>query len=168
MNWKFICLASVFLPLISLCQLVDHFGNPSSRGQLESLNAPASRAGNCQNPCIIQQFNAPTSGTSELAFDGKNLWLSGYSAMNLYRISPVTGTVGKVLPITIFRPYGLTFDGTHLWITDTDNELIHRIDTSTGNIVATIPTPAASIATYPTGLCWDGINLYHNDPMVLS
>ena len=163
------CTFIIFMLVFSILfanaqQLVDQSGNPSLNGIQLSQNAQSFRAGNCDNPCILKQFNAPTTAPTELAWDGKNLWLCGYSAMSIYKISPLNGAVLKTIPTTVFRPGGLTFDGTHLWVADTDNKLIHRIDTANGNIVATFPTPAASNATYPNGLAWDGFNVYHNDP----
>lgn len=120
------------------------------------------------SPIIIHRIPSPSSITTDIAFDGVDLWVGGYANYLLYKISTVDGSVLKTIPTNILKPYGLEFFNGFLWVADADNKLIQQVDTANGNIISSFFTPSASISSYPTGLAWDGQYLWNNDPMETS
>ena len=136
---------------------VDGTSLKSSPGSAKTTSSP---------PIIINTIQSPTSYVSDIAFDGENLWVEGYSEFVLFKISPVDGAVLKTIYTNITRPYGLEFANGNLWVADADNHLIQQVDTSNGNVISTFPTPCVS--GYPQGLAWDGQNLWNNDAMATS
>ncbi len=117
------------------------------------------------SPIIIKRIPSPTSAPCDIAYDGQDLWVEGFGNYMLYKISPVDGSIIKTIPTNIYRPYGLDFGNGYLWVADADNNLIQQVDTSNGNVVASFPTPCTSVSSYPSGLAWDGQNLWNNDEM---
>lgn len=130
---------------------------------LFSINLQSKNQSNTSVYSVIKVIPSPVSSTRDLAWDGTHLWISGSNAFQLYKLSPVNGTIIKTIPTTVSRPYGLTFDGNHLWVADNGNHVIHKVDTSNGNVLQTIPTPAYIPESYPYGLAWDGSHLWNND-----
>jgi len=144
---------------------VDGMGNPSDTdtdGEEYVVNSELKAK--ALPPNIIHTIPSPTTGTMEIAFDGTYLWVGPWGENKLYQISPIDGTVIKTIPVTVIKPYGLAYDGSSLWLTVNESKLIKKIDPSNGNVLASFPTPANPAASYPTGLAWDGTNLWNNDP----
>lgn len=114
---------------------------------------------------IIKALPSPNmfGSITELAFDGKYLWVAGYDEMVLRQVSIEDGRTIKTIPTTIQRLYGLTFDGEHLWLSDADNLIMQQIDTISGKILRTVKTPGKRNNSYPAGLAWDGKNLWSSD-----
>ena len=114
---------------------------------------------------IIKTIPSPSKfgSITELAFDGKHLWVAGYNEMVLRQVSIEDGRTIRTIPTTIQRLYGLTFDGKHLWLADADNLIMQQIDTITGKVLQTVRTPGKKSNSYPAGLAWDGTNLWSCD-----
>lgn len=114
---------------------------------------------------VVHAIPSPSTAPMDLAFDGENLWLSGYNNIVLYKLSPITGAVLKTIPTLIQHAYGLEFANGYLFVTDCIGKLIHKVDTANGAVIASFPTPSVFGSSYPTGLAWDGQNFWQNDPM---
>ncbi len=114
---------------------------------------------------VIHDIPSVSSNPCDIAFDGVDLWLSGYDDYFLYKISRIDGSVIRKIPTTVQRPYGLEYANGYLWIVDTDHHIIQKIDPANGTVISSFPTPAKSSNSYPTGLAWDGQNLWNNDVM---
>jgi len=150
---------------------IDNSGNPikSVMGQeIERVtkndeNKSLEKFTDVDTVIIINRFPSPADFVGDLAFDGEYLWVEGYNTSVVYKISPVDGSIVKTIPTSVIRPYGLTFDNQYLWLADNDNYEIQKIDTATGVVIQSFPAPTASTNGYPTGLAWDGANLWHND-----
>jgi sugar lactone lactonase YvrE len=147
-------------------QDLDLHGNPTLRPPYEAPAPPSSALkGAGGPPVILHVIPSQVSYTEDIAWDGKYLWVEGYNTNTLYQLSPVDGSIVKTIPSNVMRPYGLAFGDNSLWVADTDNHLIQQVDTSNGNVLSSFPTPAVFGGSYPTGLAWDGTQLWHNDAM---
>jgi hypothetical protein len=85
----------------------------------------------------VQGFDVPDYGA--VGFDGRNVWISGYSA--LYKFDPSTGTV--VATITGLAgatgTSGITFDGTYLWVnSDMGVGQVYQVDPVAAAVKATV------------------------------
>ncbi len=166
------CLALAIVlctPLLLSAQILDMNGNPTIHPPYEAPgNAPSIMKGSGGPPVILHVIPSQVQFTEDIAWDGKHIWVQGYNNFQLLQLSTVDGSIIKTIPTSIQRPYGLAFGDNALWVADTDNHMIQQVDTATGNVLSTFPTPAQFGSSYPTGLAWDGSQLWHNDAMATN
>ena len=151
----------IFILFISMTSSSDLFCqgiNNSGNGTIKLKYAKNQKSSNC----IIKTIPSPTSGTSSMAFDGQYLWVGAYNENLIYKID-TTGYVLKTINTSIIRPYGLAFENSDLWISDRDNHILQKVDTINGTVLSTIPTP--DVAGWPSGIEWDGNNLWYNESL---
>lgn len=109
----------------------------------------------------ITNFSSPDSTMYGYAYDGTNLWASGATQLKIYKLNPTTGAV-----ISSFNmPTGdsctdICWDSNDnaLWVHSRSGKKIMKMST-TGSVITSFASPAA----YPTGLAYDGTNLYAVD-----
>lgn len=126
-------------------------------------NAQSFKTARKEIPGIINIIPSPTKSVSDIAHDGKYLWIAGFGDFKLFQVSPEDGKVIKTIPIDVQKPYGLTFDGKALWLIDNEKHQLIHIDTSDGSKIASVKIPGDPLFSYPQGLAWDGKSLWHND-----
>lgn len=141
----------------------DNSGNPTNSSESVTSNLRFYENNDVTYSQVIHVIPSPTQSTQDIAFDGEYLWVEGYNEFFLHQISLIDGSIIRSIPTNVERPYGLTFDGNYLWLADNDNKIIQKIDTSNGDVIQTFPTPADTNQSYPTGLAWDGENIWNND-----
>lgn len=114
---------------------------------------------------IIDSLDTPGGYPTDLAFDGKYLWLPDYKSDRIYCLDPADGKIISDIPSPGYWPEGLAWDGEALWnadikggipLSENYNGKIYRIDPQTGTVLKTIPAPSGS----PRGLAWDGQYLW--------
>lgn len=110
---------------------------------------------------VTRSFSTPFGSSYDLAWDGKDLWLS-HGKGRIARIDPSTGRVIGRVDTRMGKLKGLAHDGKALWAAETEKGKIHRIDPSNGRSTEEHPTPAEGL-TRPSGLAWDGKMLWNND-----
>lgn len=110
---------------------------------------------------IVHSIPSPTVNTNGITFDGNSIWVASTGYM-LYMISPIDGSIQKTIGIDIGYVTGLTFVEQYLYAVDRINKKICKIDTASGNILDSFNTPENNTDGFPSGLTWDGINLWYN------
>ncbi len=111
---------------------------------------------------IINVIPTPSTLPCDITFDGEYLWVEGYNNYELYKLSTVDGSVVETIPLDIQRPYGLTFDGENLLVLDNGNKRIQFVNPLDGTVIK--ETSIENTSEYPTGMTWDGENVWFNDP----
>ncbi|MDE4542252.1 hypothetical protein [Thermoanaerobacterium sp. R66] len=101
-------------------------------------------------------FSSPDSWPYGLAWDGTNLWLTGFNTQKIYKLNPSTGAVISSFSSPDSWPYGLAWDGTNLWLAGVNTQKIYKLNPSTGAVISSFSSPDSS----PYGLAWDGTNLW--------
>ncbi|HAM24622.1 MAG TPA: hypothetical protein DCM51_03595, partial [Actinobacteria bacterium] len=61
-----------------------------------------------------------------LAFDGRSLWVGGFSTGNITRVDPKADKITGVLNVG-GHPHAVAWDGSHIWATQFDNNTLYRI-----------------------------------------
>ncbi len=110
---------------------------------------------------LSKSFEIPCENSYDLAWDGKDLWMS-HGKGRISRINPDNGEVMGRLDTRMGPLKGLTHDGRALWAAETEKGRIHRIEPSSGRSTKEHATPAED-HTRPNGLAWDGEMLWNND-----
>lgn len=151
-----LCLVSTF----SFAQDFDEFGNIIS-SHYHNIKPKAFKLlkSNKSNPAnIIKAFPCPNSSSKDIAFDGLNLWMASSDNL-IYKISPMDGSILKVITLSTDYANGLTFDGANLWVTDMTNQLLIQLDTSDGNVLQQFTLNNDGAA----GLAWGNSNIWNNN-----
>lgn len=97
-----------------------------------------------------------------LAWDGAALWVCGATGERLTRIDPSDGTAFRSVPGptagAVRRPElsGLASAGGWLWVADRGSDRLYQVDPGNGAVLNVLPSPGP----YPTGLAWDGSQLW--------
>jgi len=134
--------------------------NKLNKEQVQQKTIPSkTKSGNFLT--IIKQIPSPITYPCSLAYDGEDLWISGFNESQLHKISMLDGTIISSIPISIQQPLGITFDGEYFLVAGTDTDVIQQIDFS-GNIISTIEAPVSQ-PSYCQGLTFDGTNIWFND-----
>lgn len=110
---------------------------------------------------VINQIPSPIIYPNSLAFDGKDLWLSGYNEFHIFKISREDGSIIDSIEINLKEPHGMTFDGTYFYICDAFTDVIQKLDTQ-GQIISSIPMPTQQ-PSHCQGLTFDGSGYWLND-----
>lgn len=110
---------------------------------------------------VSDSISTPCEVCYDLAWDGKDLWLS-HDQGRISRIDPRKKTVVARVNTQIEKLKGLAYDGKMLWGAASKEGKIHRIEPSNGRSREEHPTPAEG-RTRPSGLAWDGEMLWNND-----
>ena len=125
------------------------------------LNADAYGSGiyklNTSDCSIVSIIKSPDKFLTDLAWDGRYLWLYGYPSQKIYKVRPADGLVVKSydLPGEGKINVGLTYDGAHLWLSGTD-DMIYNLDPSDLSVISSFPAPCSR----PDSLAWDGKYLW--------
>jgi hypothetical protein len=145
---------------------LDANGHPTDKAHAVDLSklSTNNQVYTAKAPVVIKQIKGPSTALDDIAFDGTNLWVEGYCTNLLYKVSPVTGATLKTIPTSICKTYGLEFANGNLWVADNGNHIIQQVDTANGNVITSFSSASECSTSYPTGLAWDGQNLWQNDP----
>ncbi|MFK8038126.1 MAG: T9SS type A sorting domain-containing protein, partial [Crocinitomicaceae bacterium] len=112
---------------------------------------------------IVNGFWAPTGSAGDLTFDGENLWVSSLTENgNIYKISPLDGTVLKVINVNLTGIGGLTFGNGNLWAAESNSaygKIILEVDTISGQTITTIHH---DLGDFIHGMEFHNNNLYIN------
>jgi hypothetical protein len=107
-------------------------------------------------------FPSPTNLPSSIAYYDDVLWVIGYNAYVVYKVSPIDGSVLGTIPIAIQKPYGITFKNNEMYILDNNAKDI-IIYTLEGVVTDTIDLASFYNPLYVTGLCAANGELWFND-----
>ena len=148
---------------------VDTFGNPVSAGDSD-FNIPVSEI---TTPQLPNGDNMPVCG----AYPGDQ-YCGGGGLVNingfLWNASPITDNILKIDPTdggtitsehlftnhSFPSPSSLTHDGTHFWVIDWQSNTISKVLAETGEVLAEYDGPDNSSDPRPTGITWDGLDLW--------
>ncbi|MFA5031641.1 MAG: C1 family peptidase [bacterium] len=116
----------------------------------------------CVSGDTLKSFASPAGTVYGLAFDGTNLWASISSDYKIYKLDPITGQqisfIGTPNSETCTDISWDKTDG-NLWVHSRSGKKIYKVNSSTGAVITSFASPA----TYPTGLAFDGTNLWAVD-----
>ncbi len=110
---------------------------------------------------IVHSIPSPAGSANGITFDGNSLWVAS-TGYTLYMISPTDGSIQKTIGIEIGYATGITFIEPDLYVVDRIDKRICKIDTVSGNVIDFFYTPEDNINGFPSGLTWDGNNLWYN------
>ena len=96
---------------------------------------------------IYRAIYSPTSSITGIAFDGKNIWVTGRDG-KIYCISRNDGTTIKTLNGPGWRNNGLSFYKGYLWTTNRYRNEIYMICVRNGEVINVLPSPGP----YPSGI----------------
>jgi hypothetical protein len=119
--------------------------------------ATAAQAISPEEPVV--SFVAPCSNPSDLAWDGKNLWMADWNAGWIYKLRPSDGSVRDSLKAPGFRPQGLAWADGYLYVSDDLASRVYQVDPKKRRVVANYETPGKG----PMGLASDGETLWLAD-----
>ena len=136
------------MPIENSSPVVNEIATPKS---LEAEFIPAQMA-----------FPSPTNLPSSIAYYDNMLWVIGYNAYVVYKVSPVDGSVIETIPIAIQKPYGITFKDGNMYILDNNAKDIIEY-TLTGVVLDTIDLAGIYNPLYVTGLCAANDEFWYND-----
>jgi hypothetical protein len=118
-------------------------------------------------PCeTLDSFPLPpiagdTFLTYGLAYDGVNtLYMTDFNSSYMYRFDKSGDFLGTIpAPEDLVGATGIDYDGENrcLWVTNRSTKMIYKVNPSDGAILSAFSSPATS---YPTGLAFDGTNLW--------
>jgi streptogramin lyase len=100
-----------------------------------ALMPAIARAGSWE---VGYSFQAPTSNTNGLTFDGRYLWHTNDREPIIYQINPFGGAVVGTLESSVQDQGDLEFGGKFLWINSENDHNIHKVDPATGKTLDTI------------------------------
>jgi len=107
----------------------------------------------------VVSLPAPCPCPSDLAWDGRDLWVADWNRAVLYRLGAADGSVRDSLRAPGFRPQGLAWADGHLYVSDDQAKRIYQVDPRDGTVLASYETPAEG----PAGLASDGETLWLAD-----
>ncbi len=113
--------------------------------------------GMVNEPTVVSAFTAPDASPRGLAFDGVNLWCSGATNDQIYKLNS-DGSVLFSFASPGQIPTGLAWDGSKLWNADYNDEKIYSLSTA-GSVLSSFTSPGIG----PAGLTWDGSKLWVSD-----
>lgn len=111
---------------------------------------------------VQMAFSSPTNLPSSIAYYNDMLWVIGYNAYVVYKVSPIDGSVLGTIPIAIQKPYGITFKNNEMYILDNNAKDI-IVYTLSGVVIDTIDLASIYNPLYVTGLCAADDELWFND-----
>ncbi len=107
----------------------------------------------------VLSFETGCSTPSDLAWDGRDLWMADWERAWIYRLSASDGSVRDSLKAPGFRPQGLAWADGYLYVSDDLAKRIYQIDPRTGIVHTSYETPGEG----PAGLASDGKTLWLAD-----
>lgn len=161
---QIVTLLALFISSFTLqAQQVDFMGFPSEV-QSDQINQVYSsrQVDGINSVDIVKAFPSPVSYTSDVAFDGELLWVTGYGAYKLFGLDPEDGSVVETIDIDFVRPYGMTYSNGNLFVVNNDDKVIVQIDRETGLVLNSFSIEQEE--TYPTGLEIIDGTFWFNDP----
>lgn len=115
-----------------------------------------SPAGALSPEAPVVSFSTPGSCPSDLAWDGRDLWVADWNRAVIYRVRAADGSVRDSLKAPGFRPQGLAWVDGYLYVSDDLAKRIYRVDPKSGMVLASYETPGEG----PAGLASDGRTLW--------
>lgn len=132
---------------------LDFMGFPNNDYEYSvENNPPAQTFKDAHEVQIEDKFASPVNLPSGIAWDGEFLWVCGYNAYNLYKVSPLNGNVVQTLPVTVQKPYGIAYSNNNLYIIDNTTKWVFEYNPVTGECTDTIMAGLVKDVIYPTGL----------------
>ena len=106
---------------------------------------------------LLRTFT-PSEGNRDMAFDGRYIWATDWSTLNVTKYDTTNGSVVASFPAPFSgHPDGMAWDGHYLWVGE-ENGRIYHVDT-TMQVLRSIPAPNSS-GFNPRGLAFDGNDLW--------
>jgi hypothetical protein len=129
------------------------------------LSSAKSQAGSWE---IGYSFDAPTSRTNGLTWDGRALWHTNDLSPIIYQINPLGGDILGTISTTIADQGDLEFGGNALWVVSENDHYLHKMDPSSGKTLDSIliGLPPGNLRRDGTnsiqmeGCTWDGRNVW--------
>lgn len=149
-----------YLPKASVLRVLSLFFVLSILGLGLAVGAGSASASEALNfGVIIQTFASPDARPSDLAFDGEHLWVVTDGAVpTLWKLDPSDGSVVDSMPApTAAATLGLEHVGTSLWGSTDDPDELYEASPVDGSVLGQLASPH----TAPTGVAWDGADLWH-------
>lgn len=109
---------------------------------------------------IVSSFPI-TFGATGMTWDGASLWIGDETNGRMVQVS-TTGSVLSTLNVWYWSNSGLAWDGMAFWIGNYNLSQIHK-HSETGAPLLSWPIPNNSGIEHPTGLAFDGTNLWIGD-----
>jgi hypothetical protein len=106
---------------------------------------------------LLRTF-APSEGNRDMTFDGRYIWATDWSTLNVTKYDTTDGSIVASFPAPFSgHPDGLAWDGHYLWVGE-ENGRIYHVDT-TMQLLRSIPAPNSN-GYNPRGLAFDGNDLW--------
>jgi len=96
------------------------------------------------------------SGAQQLAFDGKNIWVTLYLDSLVKAVKASNGAIVGSFPLG-YRPDGVAFDGTNIWVTDYWKNTVNILSDRNGGILHTFKEESW---TGPGAMLFDGSSIW--------
>ena len=105
-------------------------------------------------------FPTPGHRPSDLAWDGRYVWLVDRDRGRLDSFDPETETITRSVLTPAFSPCGLTWDGRDLWTCDAGTGRLYRHASGGGTWSGTVARENFDFRGVDAILAWDGVSLW--------
>jgi hypothetical protein len=113
---------------------------------------------------LVRTLKSPLSNTTDVAYDGQDLWVCGEFDVNIYKIGIFNGDIQKRLNMQRGSFTAMEYAQGYLWLADAQSNKIIRVNPETAEVLGSFANPGIRAA----GLAFDGGHLWISDPPTLS